>query len=270
VPALIQLVNQHSVDSLGLNVAALHALWTLHGLGAIAPNTEAMAAARRALHHPAASLRRAALQILPRNEQLLQEIFAAGILPDRTSPTPVEYTVPTSILQDADGHVRLEALLALTEVPPSPRAATAVADLITHPENARDPWIPDAAAMAAVQHGGAPLTYDILERRIPASDSVALRGVARTLAKIARVYAAREDVASTVAIIQAVPRADPRVAVTMLDAIAQSWPEEKTPQLTDAQRERLVAAASGAAPEVTEAYGRVAAKWKLPEVFRGR
>ena len=32
-----------------------------------------------------------------------------SILPDRTSPWPVDYTVPTAILQDADPHVRLEA-----------------------------------------------------------------------------------------------------------------------------------------------------------------
>jgi hypothetical protein len=200
----------------------------------------------------------------------MRDIFAAGILPDRTSPTPVEYTVSTGILQDADAHVRLEALLALTEIPPSPRAATAVADLIVHPENARDPWLPDAAAMAAVQHGGAQLTSDILERRMPTTDSLAMRGIARALTKIARVYAAREETSATVAIIQAIPRASPLVAVTMLDGIAQSWPEEKPPQLSDAQRAALATAARGAAPEVTEAFGRVAARWKLPEVFRGQ
>ena len=40
--------------------------------------------------------------MLPRTPQLLDDILAAGILPDRTSPWPVDYTVPTAILQDAE------------------------------------------------------------------------------------------------------------------------------------------------------------------------
>ena len=35
VPALIELVDDRSVDAIGLNPAAIHALWTLHGLGAL-------------------------------------------------------------------------------------------------------------------------------------------------------------------------------------------------------------------------------------------
>ena len=61
--------------------------------------------------------------LLPRDQQLADGIFAAGILPDRSSPWTVEYTVPTGILQDADAHVRLEALLVLSELPASPRAS---------------------------------------------------------------------------------------------------------------------------------------------------
>ena len=34
VPELIELVNATSTDAIGLNVGAIHALWTLHGLGA--------------------------------------------------------------------------------------------------------------------------------------------------------------------------------------------------------------------------------------------
>ncbi len=35
VPALLALVNDTSVDEIGLNTAAIHALWSLHGLGAV-------------------------------------------------------------------------------------------------------------------------------------------------------------------------------------------------------------------------------------------
>jgi hypothetical protein len=272
VPALVQLVNTHTVDSLGLNPAALHGLWTLHGLGALIANSEAMRAARRALHHPAASLRRAALQLLPRDSALVNEAFDAGILPDRTSPTTVEYTVPISTLQDADAHVRLEALLMLAEAPPLARAAKALADMLAHPENARDPWIPDAIAMATVQQGGAVLLFDIFERRMPTSDSLAMLGIARAVNKIARIYAAREDASAMVTVVEAVPRAAPNVAVAALDGIAQGWPEEKPPQFTVAQRNQLLAATHAASTggPVTDALGRVAARWKLPDIFRGQ
>ncbi|MGH7573737.1 MAG: PVC-type heme-binding CxxCH protein, partial [Longimicrobiales bacterium] len=153
VPALVELVNDHTVDELGLNPGALHALWTLQGLGAIETDATAREAARLALHHPAASLRRGALQVLPRDAQLMDDIFDAGLLPDRTSPAEVEYTVGSAILQDADPQVRLTALLALSELPASPRAASAILELIMVPQNARDPWLPHAAAIAGAQQG---------------------------------------------------------------------------------------------------------------------
>jgi hypothetical protein len=122
--------------------------------------------------------------------------------------------------------------------------------------------------MAAVKQGGAGMVAEILGRRLPTTDSLAMSGIARAVTKVARVYAAREDAASVVSIIESVPKAAPAVAVTLLDGIAQSWPEEKSPQLSDAQRSALSAAARGAPTEVAEAFGRVAARWKLPDVFR--
>src|SRR5207249_9296133 len=45
VPALIELVKDRSVDKIGLNPGVIHALWTLHGLGAVdGSNEEAIAA----------------------------------------------------------------------------------------------------------------------------------------------------------------------------------------------------------------------------------
>jgi hypothetical protein len=271
VPALVELANDHTVDPLGLRPGALHALWTLHGLGTLAgpqANVEALATARRALHHPAASVRRAALQMLPRDQQLLDDIFAAGILPDRTSPWPVAYTVGTSLLQDADASVRLEALLVLSEVPGSPREAAAIGDMIANAANARDAWIPDAAAMA-----GAKQPPDFLRalvmRQMP-DDSLALAGVRRTILKIARTHATQANVTTVVSLIETVPLSDTAAAIAMLDGIAEGWPEEQPPGLSAEQRAALVAAADGATGEVAAAFERVAARWALPDVFRGQ
>jgi uncharacterized protein len=54
LPALPARVRGRSLDEVGNHPGALHALWTMHGLGALdGSNTDAMAVALDALHHPA-------------------------------------------------------------------------------------------------------------------------------------------------------------------------------------------------------------------------
>jgi hypothetical protein len=267
IPALITSAQDHTADALGLNPGALHALWTLHGLGALGSDPMALAAARRALHHPAASVRRAALMMLPRSASLLDDVLQAGILPDRASPWPVDYTVGTAILQDADAHVRLEALLVLAELPASPRAATAIAEVILHPDNARDPWIPDAIAMAGARQGAGFLA-ELAKRAVTGGDSASTAGMRRAVQKMARHHAAQADPAAVVALIASVPDATAPIATSLLDGIAEGWPEERPPQLNDAQRAALRAAARGSSGGVAESFGRVAARWALPDIFR--
>ncbi|HTL06058.1 MAG TPA: PVC-type heme-binding CxxCH protein [Gemmatimonadales bacterium] len=266
VPALIQLVHDQTVDAEGQNQAALHALWTLKGLGALDSNPEALLAVRSALSHPASALRRAALMALPRTQELLDDMFTAGILPDRTSPWTVEYTMPTGVLQDADAHVRLEALLVLAELPGSARAAAALGDLITWPANARDPWIPDAVAMAGVQQGP-DFLVDLLRRRVP-SDSLATAGMQRAVARLARSYAAKRDAGIVVDLIATVPQDTPPLALGMLNGIADGWPPESPPDLSPTQRAALVAAARGATPELASGFGKIAVKWAMPDLFK--
>jgi putative membrane-bound dehydrogenase-like protein len=267
VPALLELVNDQTVDAEGRNAPALHALWTLQGLGALAANPQALAAARNALYHPAAALRRAALMLLPRDQQLQDDIFAAGILPDHVSPWIVEYTVPTSLLQDADAHVRLEALLVLSELPASQRAAAAIADIISLPANARDPWLPDAVAMAGARQSPDFLP-ELLRRRVPDNDSLAVAGMQRAVGKLARYPAAQQDLPRVVALIGAVPQATRALAIAVLNGIADGWPQESPPALTAEQRAALVASARDASAELAAVFAKVAARWALPDVFR--
>jgi putative membrane-bound dehydrogenase-like protein len=267
VPALIALVNAQTVDAQLMNPAALHALWTLQGLGALATDPAALQAARNALTHPAASLRRAALMVLPRNQQLLDDILSAGILPDRESPWPVEYTVNTQILQDANAHVRLEALLVLSELPASSRAAAAIADIISLPENARDPWIPDAVSMAGARQGPDFLRA-LIARRAPSGDSLALAGMQRAVAKLGRFLAMQKDPGTVVGLLAAVPQATPSLASALVNGIAEGWPQESPPELTAEQRTALVAAARDAPPDLAAAFAKLAARWNLPEVFK--
>lgn len=283
VPALIELVNDHTIDELGLNPGALHALWTLEGLGAIESDPRALEAARRALHHPAASLRRAALMVLPRDARLLDDIFAAGILPDRASPHEVDYTVGSGVLQDADAHVRVTALLTLSELPASPRAATAIVELITTPRNARDRWLPDAAAIAGVKQG-TDVALALLGREIHprlAQDSAYLAGLGRTVEMMTYHFAMKQDVDALLALLAATPGANTRIAAGVLTGIAGGpedeqgrrrggrggWPEGISPELTAEQRAVLVEAARSAPAELADGFARVAARWGLEDLL---
>jgi putative membrane-bound dehydrogenase-like protein len=115
VPLLEALACDPRVDAIGLSPAAIHAVWTLRGLGAPVPI--------EALSHPSAGVRRAAAP--------------AG---------------PLQLLDDRDAQVRLAALLALAEAMPSLESGKAVYAMLEKPENAGDRWIPDAATAAAARH----------------------------------------------------------------------------------------------------------------------
>ncbi|HUF69019.1 MAG TPA: PVC-type heme-binding CxxCH protein, partial [Longimicrobiales bacterium] len=266
VPALIDLLEDHTVDELGLNPGALHAIWTLDGLGAIETVPAARQAARDALHHPASSLRRAALQVLPRDDDLSDDLFAAGLLPERASPTAVDYTVPSAVLQDADPKVAVQALLVLSELPASARAAAAVSDMFLVPQNLRDPWIPDALAMAGANQG-ADFLRELVQRRLP-DDSAALAGVQRAVQLMAQHHAAGQDPETVVSLIEAVGATSSTLGAALLDGIANGWPEEQPPTLTAGQRARLQAVAQAAPADLAPGFASIAERWGMPDVFR--
>ncbi|MFC1758778.1 PVC-type heme-binding CxxCH protein, partial [Planctomycetota bacterium] len=81
IPALLKLVQDTSVDEIGLNGASVHSLWTLKGLGALEDaNTDACRIARSALKHPSAGVRRNAIQVLPVDDSSVAAILAAHCL----------------------------------------------------------------------------------------------------------------------------------------------------------------------------------------------
>ena len=133
VPALCGLVRDQKVDEIGLNTAAIHALWVLHGLGAN-ESGEGREAAIAALKHPAAGVRRAAVMTLPRDEAAAKALLSS------------------KVVEDADGQVRMAALLALAEMPSSDVAANAILAALHEQRNSEDRWIPDAATTAAARN----------------------------------------------------------------------------------------------------------------------
>jgi uncharacterized protein len=135
VPQLIQLVRNQQVDDLGLNPGALHAVWTLEGLGLLdGSNRQATAAVTAALRHPAAGVRKAALQALPAGDATVRQIRSAGLF------------------QDPDPHTRLAAVLRLAELPESEQIGAEVYRLGRAPDVESDPWLSQAIFVAAAQH----------------------------------------------------------------------------------------------------------------------
>jgi uncharacterized protein len=134
VPQLIQLAGSQRTDELGLSPGALHALWTLHGLGALeGSNSQATAAAVGALKHPVASVRKAAVQVLPEG-QLVNQLQASGVL------------------EDPDPTARLAAVLRLTEVPQSEQMGALLYRMSLASEVAQDPWLAEGVYVAAAHH----------------------------------------------------------------------------------------------------------------------
>ena len=78
IPALCDLVRDNSVDEIGLNPAAIHALWTLKGLGAFdgkKPAAKVAAALTSAMIHPSVGVRRAAIMVSPRDEAARESLL---------------------------------------------------------------------------------------------------------------------------------------------------------------------------------------------------
>jgi putative membrane-bound dehydrogenase-like protein len=135
VPQLLNLVKNTSVDAIGINGGAMHALWTLKGLGEIdAVNSEGYRAAVAALKHPAAGVRKAAAMVLPKNAAAATALLGAGAL------------------QDADLHTRMAATLVIAEMPEAPEIGATLYRESQKPDNFSDKWLSRAFYIAANRH----------------------------------------------------------------------------------------------------------------------
>ncbi len=139
VPALRQiLLNAPNLDALGLDVASIHAIWSLQGLGAFSldAKTESRANARavqRALQHPSPATRKNAVMALVENA------------------TPADLAAAAKHIRDDDAKTRLWALLAIARQTPSKAAAQQL--LRERTQLPADPWLAEAFVQAALQQG---------------------------------------------------------------------------------------------------------------------
>jgi putative membrane-bound dehydrogenase-like protein len=154
VPQLAALARNPAVDEIGTNGGALHALWTLHGLGEMASaSSEGTRVALEALKHPAAGVRKAAAMVLPRVPEAAGAILTAGVL------------------NDADLHTRLAVVLTLADMPSSPAIGRALYQASQEASNYGDRWLSRALYIAAHRHRETFLTeYRGDPRALPVGD----------------------------------------------------------------------------------------------------
>lgn len=125
IDKLLPLVASTIRDEIELSPAALHALWTLQGLGAFdGTHQKAIEALKTALKHPAAGVRRAAVILLPPTAENGDALLSSGAF------------------EDKDLRVVLEAILRTCDLPPSDALGKKLFELAsTESRAAEDRWI---------------------------------------------------------------------------------------------------------------------------------
>lgn len=134
IPALRGILQgEANIDAIGLDVASIHAIWSLQGFGAFSMDNEAdRPVIEKALAHSAAGTRKNALKAL------------------MESPTEANLAAAADQLNDNDARSRLWALLAVGLQQPSAKTGEL---LLTHrTELPADEWLAETFVLAALRH----------------------------------------------------------------------------------------------------------------------
>ena len=132
LPQLVRLIDDRTIDEIGLNVGAIHALHTLDGLRLLRSKGAAVDATVRALSHPSAGVR----------------LNAVRVIPDAQA---VDAIIKSNLIEDADHHVVMAALLKLSDVK-SENAGAVVAKAASTALVRDDRWLNDALVSAGAMH----------------------------------------------------------------------------------------------------------------------
>lgn len=132
--SLFKLANDSKVDEMGLNPAALHALWTIARLTHLQTDTEAYKVVQGGLYHPSGAVRKAAIQILPKN---------------KTTDAAI---IDSKVLSDTNPSVLLAALLFVAERPASKKVGKMIYGLSQDERITKDSWLSKGLYAAASSH----------------------------------------------------------------------------------------------------------------------
>ncbi|MCC9606544.1 ThuA domain-containing protein [Blastopirellula sp. JC732] len=205
VPQLIQMTLDPETDAIGLNVGAIHALWTLEGLGVLADpsQTAAQNAVVKALKHRSPGVRRNALAVLPPTDASTAAILASGTL------------------NDADAQVRLAALLALSDMPSNSEAGAALAKLATDAKLMSDRWLPDALTSAAARHAVGFLPQIAANDQLPGDKAIGITTIVSEHLSRGKLTAAQLDT-----LLAGLKDADESILSAVIGGLNKGWPRD--------------------------------------------
>jgi putative membrane-bound dehydrogenase-like protein len=217
VPALVELVQNQQVDEIGLNPAAIHALWTLRGLGALDNKELARRVASAGLGHPSSGVVKATIDVLPRSAE-----FARMLLDSR-------------VFEHEDGQVKLAAVLALAEMPED-MAADAIVSLTQREDYQNDRWLPDALVAAAAAQNRSFLFAAIHQGKKPS------QLLLKSASIVGEHFGRGADPAAVTLLRDLRPTANREVLGGVLAGVSKGWPKDSGLKLSTDQEESLVAA----------------------------
>jgi hypothetical protein len=223
VPQLLTLVANDSVDKTGNNPPAVHALWTLHQLGSLSEGEQGKAALVKAWKHASPAVRRAALQVTPRNSKVSEQLLQAGVLNDK------------------DPQVRVAALLALADAETDQSTGETLAGILLKLENDSDRWLKDAWIAAGAKHASGLLAGLVQAER----DTTVSPAAGQVVSAVARHFAGRGETEQLLELIGATGRAAKPIAVAVLEGLVAGWSPDRKLDLDDDAKEqagRLMAA----------------------------
>lgn len=237
VPQLITLINDQAVDKIGLNVAAIHALWTLHGIGQLdGTNSSATAAVFEALKHPSPGVRRNAVQVLP------------------PTPESVAALLKANLHLDPNPNVRLAAVLALADLPVTPATGSAVWTALADPINLGDKFIAEATVSAGAHAVAGFLTAT-------ASGPTPNQSTAEIIKIISGHYARNDDHSQIDQIMNALQNAPPATIDAVFAGLEANWSDEKKLNLTPALETSLEKLLGLASPNSSSSIVKLAIRW---------
>jgi len=222
VPALLALLKDDSVDAAGLNVGAIHAIWTLKGLGVIDGNSEPNDAVLRAMQfHKSPTVQRNAVSAAATTQRFNSQLSLL-----------VEHQLLPKTWDKHSPQTQLAVLLKLAESPHAHQAGPAIATLAQRP--IEDRWLADALTAAACAHA-VPFLNGLAEQKEPSGLSISI--AARAAQHIARGQPTDEQLN---ALLAAVAKAPATLAETLVSGLAEGWPRDHHNQLTTEVEQALL------------------------------
>ena len=214
--SLAALVGNQQVDAIGLNTAAMHAIWTLSGLldsDNQATKTALVSACQKGFTHPSSPVRNAALV--------------------NCSADQVKQAIDVGLLRDADPRVQLSALLRIADGAGSISGATLASMMTGAKSIAADDILLDAWTSAAATQ-----PVDVLVQLINAKPEMSNKELVSRVAVLAEHIGRTKPSAEKIESLFNVDPTSP-LTVALWEGLAKGWPKDLTLSLSEAGQEKF-------------------------------